>query len=412
MRTINKKFYLSVLVFFLYGISNNVIAQELFKAQPQNDTRWFSFENHKGEKGKGGKENKGAKGHPDNSLASGASITLLETKGSGIVNRIWLTIRDRSPKMLRSLKIEMFWDGSEKPAVAVPLGDFFGVGLGKKVPFENYLFSDPEGRSFNCLIPMPFKDGAKITITNESDVDLSQIFYDINIVKTKIWKKDNLYFHAYWNRELKTELGEDFKLLPKVQGEGRFLGTNIGVISNPDYSDTWWGEGEVKIFLDGDKEFPTLVGSGTEDYIGSAWKQGVFFNQFQGCLISNNVTGEYAFYRYHIRDPIFFHKDIKVTIQQIGGGQQKKVIELISKGVKLIPITVTDIKSNGYRKFHKLLESENVSKVGSKNFPEGWINFYRQDDVSATSYFYLNRPYSNLPALQSAVIRTAKIVKQ
>ena len=412
MRTINKGFYISILVFFLYGSANSILAQELFKAQPQNDTRWFSFENLQGEKGKGGMENQGAKGHPDNDLPSGASITLLETEGSGVVNRIWLTIRDRSPEMLRSLKIEMFWDGSEIPAVSVPLGDFFGVGLGRKVPFESYLFSDPEGRSFNCLVPMPFKDGAKITITNESDIDLAQIFYDINIVKTKTWEKDNLYFHAYWNRELVTELGKDFKLLPKVQGEGRYLGNNIGVIANPDYLDTWWGEGEVKIFLDGDEEFPTLVGSGTEDYIGSAWKQETFNNQFQGCLVSDNSTGEYAFYRYHIRDAIIFHKEIEVTIQQIGGGMPEKIKELISNGASLIPITVTDIKPNGYRKFDKLLEFENVPKVGDKDFPEGWINYYRQDDVSATSYFYLDKPYSNLPALQSVEIRTANIVKQ
>ena len=409
MRTINNVFYIGILVFFLSSNSSSVFAQELFKAQPQNDTRWFSFENIHGEKGKGGMENQGAKGHPDNNLPSGASITLLESKGSGIVSRIWLTIRDRSPQMLRSLKIEMFWDDSEKPAVSVPLGDFFGVGLGRKVPFESYLFSDPEGRSFVCYIPMPFKKSAKITITNESNVDLAQIFYDINVLKTKEWEEDNLYFHAFWSRELLTELGRDFKLLPKVQGEGRYLGTNIGIITNPDYLDTWWGEGEVKMYIDGDGDLPTLVGSGTEDYIGSAWRQEAFNNQYQGCLVANQKSGEYAFYRYHIPDPVIFHKDIKVTIQQIGGGMPEKVNKLISNGANLIPITVTDIKSNGYRKFTKLLELTPVPKVGEPDFPEGWINFYRQDDVSATSYFYLNKPSSNLPALQPVEIRIGKL---
>ena len=409
MRTINNVFYIGILVFFLSSNSSSVFAQELFKAQPQNDTRWFSFENIHGEKGKGGMENQGAKGHPDNNLPSGASITLLESKGSGIVSRIWLTIRDRSPQMLRSLKIEMFWDDSEKPAVSVPLGDFFGVGLGRKVPFESYLFSDPEGRSFVCYIPMPFKKSAKITITNESNVDLAQIFYDINVLKTKEWEEDNLYFHAFWSRELLTELGRDFKLLPKVQGEGRYLGTNIGIITNPDYLDTWWGEGEVKMYIDGDGDLPTLVGSGTEDYIGSAWRQEAFNNQYQGCLVANQKSGEYAFYRYHIPDPVIFHKDIEVTIQQIGGGMPEKVKKLISNGANLIPITVTDIKSNGYRKFTKLLELTPVPKVGEPDFPEGWINFYRQDDVSATSYFYLNKPSSNLPALQPVEIRIGKL---
>src|SRR5699024_9431644 len=98
----------------------------------------------------------------------------------GIVNKIRMTIKDRSPVMLRSLRIEMYWDGASKPAVSVPLGDFFGVGLGQTTSFENDFFSNPEGRSFNCFIPMPFHKSAKITITNDADEDLSHIFYNVN----------------------------------------------------------------------------------------------------------------------------------------------------------------------------------------------------------------------------------------
>jgi len=189
---------------------------------------------------------------------------------------------DRSAYMLRSLKLEMFWDGAEKPAVSVPFGDFFGVGLGKKTSFENVFFSDPEGRSFNCRIPMPFRTGAKMMITNESDKPLEMIFYDINYSQNIEPDENTLYFHAFWQRNQKTELGKDFEILPQVQGRGRFLGTNIGVIEDSLYEGSWWGEGEVKMYLDGDTEYPTIAGTGTEDYIGTAYGQGKFNHMHQG----------------------------------------------------------------------------------------------------------------------------------
>lgn len=141
-------------------------------------TRWFSFENRGVERGQAGQSNQGAKGFAFNDLAAGETKTLLDIEGSGIICRIWMTVSDRSPEMLRSLKLEMFWDGAQTPAVSAPLGDFFGVGLGRRTPFECALFSDPEGRSFNCCIPMPFRTAAKVTLTNESDARLSHLFYD------------------------------------------------------------------------------------------------------------------------------------------------------------------------------------------------------------------------------------------
>ncbi|CAN5190786.1 hypothetical protein BH11BAC6_BH11BAC6_08890 [soil metagenome] len=132
------------------------------------ETRWSSHENMNGNKGAGGKENNNAKGHPYDAIPAGTSYALLNIQGQGIINRIWITINDRSPEMLRALKIEMFWDNETKPAVSVPFGDFFGIGLGKTATFQNALFSNAEGRSFVCIIPMPFKKAAKITIVNES----------------------------------------------------------------------------------------------------------------------------------------------------------------------------------------------------------------------------------------------------
>lgn len=368
------------------------------------DTRWSSFENITAAKGQGGAENKGAKGHACDEIKAGQSVTLLDIEGPGIITRMWFTIVDRSPEMLRSLKIELFWDGSSKPAVSVPFGDFFGIGLGKKTAFENELFADPEGRSFNCFIKMPFKKSAKLIVTNESSKDLTMLFYDINLLKLDQWNNNNLYFHCYWHRDTATTLGKDFQILPKVSGKGRFLGSNIGVNANPQYKDHWWGEGEVKIYLDNDTGLPTLVGSGTEDYIGTAWGQGKFCTRYTGCLVAGGEKNQWAFYRYHIPDPVFFKNDIKVTIQQIGGNTKEKVIELQKKGVPLLPVTIHEVP-----KMHHLYDPEKSLDLTNKQLPEGWTNFYRSDDLSSTAYFYLDKPENDLPPIQSLKIRTTKL---
>jgi hypothetical protein len=306
--------------------------------------------------------------------------------------------------MLRSLKLEMFWDGVAKPAVSVPFGDFFSVGLGRTAVFDNVFFANPEGRSFNCFIPMPFKKGARIQITNESRNRLSHIFYDVNFQELKAWDDSYLYFHAFWSRDTATTLAKDFELLPQVKGRGRFLGVNIGINANPVYKDYWWGEGEVKMYLDGDTDFPTLVGTGSEDYIGTAWGQGKFFNDYTGCLLGGE-NGQWAFYRFHVPDPVFFVTDCKVTIQQIGGNSKEKVIELIEEGVPLIPLGIDD----GKHKVLPLYKKDSVIDLSDPTLPPGFSNFYRSDDVSATSYFYLSSPVNSLPSLQPLLIRTARL---
>ena len=395
--------YFMVVIMITFSV--NAGAQELFESPEGQKTRWYSFENIEAKKGAGGMENRGAKGHPADWIPAGESVVLLDAEGSGVINRIWLTINDRSPEMLRSLRIEMFWDGEEKPAVSVPLGDFFGIGLGRRVPFETALFSDPEGRSFNSIVPMPFKDGARMTITNDSYKDLTALFFDVNMVR-KEFTENMLYFHAYWNRNLGTELGEDFEILPEIEGTGRFLGTNVGIFTNEDYGNSWWGEGEVKIFLDGDGAHPTLVGTGTEDYIGTAWGQGTFNHHYQGAVIANGEKFEQAFYRYHIPDPVYFYDDIRVTMQQMGGWPTEKVRELAANGAELEPVTVAVDD-----RLVKLLEIENPPSIQDEDFPIGWTNFWRSDDVSATAYFYLDRPRSDLPKLQPLEIRTAELHK-
>lgn len=389
--------------FILFFSSGFLFGQELYQMPESKETRWISFENSKGEKEKGGLENKGAKGHAFDFIMPGKSVDLVNFEGGGTIRRIWLTLSRREPEMMRSLRLEMFWDHSEKPAVSVPLGDFFGVGLGQRLPFESVFFSDPEGRSFNCSVPMPFKKHARISITNDSKTDYTILFYDVDILLEE-HNEDMLYFHAYWNRSLETTLGEDFEILPLLEGNGRFLGTNIGVKTNPLYEDTWFGEGEVKIYLDGDTQNPTLVGTGTEDYIGTAYGQGTFDHLYQGCLIANAQKGVYAFYRYHVPDPVYFYGDIKVAIQQIGGAPQEKLVKLIANGAKLKPITI----HNGL-KFTNLLDEEAQYKADGTDLPKGWINFYRQDDVSATAYFYLDKPSSSLPPLTGLENRVVQL---
>jgi hypothetical protein len=392
-------------VLLLTGAIIPLSAQSLHRMPRQTETRWISFENPDGAKGKGGVTNQGAKGAAFETLDAGEAKVLLDITGSGRITRMWMTIRDRSPEMLRGLKIEMFWDGAQKPAVSAPFGDFFGVGLGRRTPFENAIFSDPEGRSFNCTIPMPFRAGARVVVTNESGKDLTMLFYDIDILRTAGMESDELYFHTYWSRDPSTTLRRDFEILPRVSGRGRFLGTNIGVIANPTYGDHWWGEGEVKVYLDDDKDLPTLAGTGTEDYIGTGWGQGRYINQYQGCSIADGKNKQWAFYRYHIPDPIYFQSGIRVTIQQIGGSEKANVIKLLDDGVPLIPISIHNEPA-----FTRLLDLSPVPDLHDPTLPNGWTNYYRSDDWSATAYFYLNKPTSNLPALAPATVRTANLV--
>src|SRR5215213_5609743 len=173
------------------------VAQSLFVMPEGVESRWASGENPTGEKGKGGQANGGRKGAPTVAIKAGESRVLAEAAGtSGTVRRIWMTFPDRSPRMLRSLRIDMYWDGAKTPAVSAPLGDFFGIGLGQTTVFESALFANPEGRSFNCVIPMPFRTGMKIVMTNESKNDLGELFYDVDYTLGDKHPANMLYFHT------------------------------------------------------------------------------------------------------------------------------------------------------------------------------------------------------------------------
>jgi len=367
-------------------------AQQLYQMPAGVRSRVSSMENLNGLKGKGGMTNNGAKGSAFTNLKAGSSISLLDIKEPGMIDRIWCTVSDRSADMLRSLRLRMYWDGSAKAAVDVPFGDFFCAAL-QPVAFQSALFSDPEGRSFNCTIPMPFKKGARIVLTNESGKDLELLFFDVDFLVKDRPDTAALYFHACWTRTNHAAIGSDAILLPEVKGRGRFLGVSVGLNVDSVYGGTWWGEGEFKCWLDGDGKYPTIVGTGSEDYIGTGWSTGAFANQFQGCLLAEGAARKYAFYRFHIPDPIYFQSACKVTIQQIGGFFRREVLALEIKGVALRLVS-----ASGASGFRGAFDGRGKGGLGGGD-EKDWLNFYRSDDFAATAYFYLDRPESDLPEL-------------
>ena len=378
---------------------------ELYELPLAVETRWFTYENPTGAPGAGGQANQGAKGAAFEPVEPGETKILLDFQGSGTIRRMWIALPSRDPISLRSYVIRIYWDGAEKPAVEAPFGDFFGAVLGRPTAFHGAFFSNMEGRSFNSFVPMPFRTSAKVTFTNESGLRLSQLFYEIDCTINETHSEETGYFHAYWHRDEKTALGEDFAILPPVTGKGRYLGAHIGVMGYPELLG-WWGEGEVKAYLDGDTDLPTLVNTGTEDYIGTAYEQGVFDHPYMGALIVDNDKKLYTFYRYHVPDPVFFHKAIRVTIQQLGGAPKKDVVKMLEDGVEIRPVSTHD--SN---RFVPLLEAPQGTDLASPDLPSDWTNFYRRDDVCATAFFYLDRTESDLPPIQDVTARTANLLR-
>ena len=355
--------------------------QSLFAMPKGVQSRWASAENWRGEKGAGGQAGQGRKGSAWFPLRAGQQQTLAEVTGtSGMVRRLWCTIRDRSPQMVRSIRLDIYWDGAATPAVSAPIGDFFGHAAGRCVPFQSALFSSPEGRSFNCCIPMPFGSGMKIVVTNEGTTDLSHVFYDVDYTIGDAFGDDLLYFHTHWRRENPTTYQADYAVLPRVEGRGRFLGMSVGAIADTDrYADSWWGEGEIKVYLDGDGDFPTLCGTGVEDYVGNGWAGNsdvTYSHAYQGFPLNDLQRQEFAFYRFHIPDPIYFYQDIRVAVQQIGAAWEKAWVD----GMQATGETIYDTQ----------MQPVDLAKPGALGL------FEREDDWSSCAYFYLDRPENGL----------------
>jgi hypothetical protein len=300
------------------------------------ESRSISPENFSGEKGKGGMavEGTGAvcarelgqgwKISPSINIPAHATVTLAEIEGSGAINHFWITV---APKHWRNLVLRMYWDGEEYPSVETPLGDFFCNGWCKPVNVNSSAISVNPAGGFNSYWEMPFHNKALITIENLAPDEVRGFYYTINFIRTEV-PEDMGTFHAQWRRNNPLPYKETHTLVDGIVGQGHYVGTYIAWGSN---NNLWWGEGEIKFYLDGDRDWPTICGTGTEDYFGGGWgfelepgKYNSFSTLYLGLpqVITpdgfENSQTRFGMYRWHVPDPIRFQSDLRVTIQALG----------------------------------------------------------------------------------------------
>ena len=285
------------------------------------DSRAATFENPTGERGAGGKAFGGRKGAPSRVLAPGETVVLADIAGPGTVRHIWMTFPPARPETMRALTLEVFYDGANQPSISVPALDFFGLPHGRPVAYHSALTSVQEGRGYNAYFPMPFQDHIRLEFRN-GNAHPVVLYYQVDFTLESSLPPDAGYLHVAFRRENPTTLMRDFVIAEGLRGPGRFLGSAIGVrIIDPC---SWYGEGEVKVYRDGDTEFPTICGTGLEDYVGTAWGMGAHIAPYAGVPLDLRVPGTrgapdfVGFYRWHLPDPIIFDREMRVTIQQIG----------------------------------------------------------------------------------------------
>jgi hypothetical protein len=223
---------------------------------------------------------------------------------------------------MRAKLIEVFYDGSDEPSISVPAVDFFGVPWGRPVALDSALTAIGEGRGYNSFFPMPFKQRIRIEYVNASE-QRSPLYYQVDYTLEPDLRDDVTYLHASYRRQNPTVMRDDFVIADGFRGPGRFLGCVVGVRVLD--GGVWYGEGEVKVFLDGDTTHPTICGTGLEDYVGTAWGMGPHQSLYMGAPLDVKPAGQaggnpdfVGFYRWHVPDPILFADSLKVTIQQIG----------------------------------------------------------------------------------------------
>ncbi len=284
-------------------------------------SRSISFENPTGQPGEGGKSASalgvGRKGSPSRSIKPGEEVQLCDIQGPGAIRHIWLTTA-REPVAQRAMLIRVWWDDQEHPSIECPVGDFFGFAHGKIMPYQSAVHSVGATGGRNIWLPMPFVKRARITFVNQGEKEVP-LFYQIDYTLGDQLPAGVGRLHVLFRRENPTTEKKDFELLPQRKNKGRFIGSVIGIRNM--HPDQWWGEGEVKVYMDGDTDFPTICGTGSEDYVGLAWgiQQTPFL--YNGCSLDRkqDKTGDVfvSMYRWHLPDPIAWQHEARITIQQI-----------------------------------------------------------------------------------------------
>lgn len=311
-------------------------------------TRSISAENFTGEKGKGGMcelEDGVAKNaardlgkkwkvNPYIIIPSKQTFTLADIDGPGAIQHIWMT----PVGTWRYLILRIYWEDQEVPSVECPIGDFFCVGWNEFTQINSLPVCVNPGSAFNCYWNMPFKKKCRITLENISEDDIV-VYYQIDYTLTEV-PDECAYFHAQFRRVNPLPYKQDYVILDGVEGKGQYVGTYMawGVNNNG-----WWGEGEIKFFMDDDDEYPTICGTGTEDYFCGSYdfedpfthdKYVDFSTPYGGFYETKTkdmlykVQKRFGMYRFHIADPIRFEKNLKVTIQALGWRDKGRYLPL------------------------------------------------------------------------------------
>jgi hypothetical protein len=332
-------------------------------------TRSISPENFTGAKGEGGKATQGTGANAARDLGQGWKVspsvkidarqtfTLGEITGPGAIQHIWMTPTGN----WRFAILRVYWDGETTPSIEVPLGDFFASGWGKYGQINSLAVAVNPGSAFNSYWTMPFRKSARLTVENIDDKEMV-LYYQITYALTDI-APDEGYFHAQFRRTNPVPYKQVYTIVDGLKGEGHYVGTHLSWGVN---NSGWWGEGEIKFFMDGDTDYATIVGTGTEDYFCGSYnfenqtthKYQVFSTPYSGLTYVSVPDGLYQsqqrfnLYRWHITDPIRFDKDLKVTIQALGW----------RSGGRYLPL---------------------------------------QDDIASVAYWYQAEPHAPFPALPS-----------
>jgi len=296
-------------------------------------SRSLSPENFTGEKGKGGMSTDGLALRAARDLGQGWKVSpyvkiqpqetfvLAEIDGSGAIQQIWMTPAGN----FRFSILRFYWDGETEPSVEVPVGDFFASGWGKFAQVTSLPVCVNPGSGFNCYWMMPFRKSCRITMENLDEKEMT-LYYQINYTLTEV-PEDAAYFHAQFRRTNPVTYKDVYTIVDGIKGWGHFVGTYMCWGAN---NTGWWGEGEIKFYMDGDKEFPTICGTGTEDYFCGSYcftaegKYREFTTPYAGMPQVIAPDGQwqsqqrFGLYRWHIMDPVRFEKDLKVTMQALG----------------------------------------------------------------------------------------------